>query len=40
MSGVVMKTLSFSADFKLFFVLIIFPLLVNLVIYWISDNLL
>ena len=32
--------LRFSVDFKLFFVLIMFPLVVNVLLFWISDNLL
>ena len=32
--------LRFSTDFKLFFVLICFPLTVNVLLFWISDNLL
>lgn len=39
-STVALGVLKFSADFKLFFVMIIFPLCVNVLIFWISDNLL
>lgn len=39
-SSVILGVLTFSADFKLFFVMIIFPLCVNVLIFWISDNLL
>ncbi len=39
-SSWVLGLLSFSADFKLFFVLICFPLMVNVILFWISDNLL
>jgi len=39
-SSLSLKFLSFSSDFKLFFVLILFPLVVNVMIFWISDSLL
>lgn len=39
-SSVLLKVLDFSTDFKLFFVMIIFPLFANIIIFWISDNLL
>lgn len=39
-SAWVLGLLDFSADFKLFFVLICFPLTVNIILFWISDNLL
>lgn len=35
-----LKIFEFSADLKLFFVLIIFPLFANICIFWISDSLL
>lgn len=35
-----MRLLGFSVDFKLFFVMIFFPLVVNVIIFWISDTLL
>jgi len=35
-----LKIFQFSADLKLFFVLIIFPLFANVCIFWISDQLL
>lgn len=39
-SGVILGFLSFSTDLKLFFVLILFPLTANVIIFWISDGLL
>ena len=39
-STFMLKILDFSVDFKLFFVMIIFPLFANVIIFWISDNLL
>ena len=39
-SSITLAFLSFSSDFKLFFVMIIFPLFVNVLVFWISDNLL
>lgn len=39
-SGWSLGFLEFSPDFKLFFVLICFPLTVNVLLFWISDNLL
>lgn len=39
-ASVTLGVLNFSADFKLFFVMIIFPLCVNVLVFWISDNLL
>lgn len=35
-----MDLLSFSDDFKLFFVMILFPLIVNILYFWISDTIL
>ena len=39
-ASVTLGVLKFSSDFKLFFVMIIFPLCVNVLVFWISDNLL
>lgn len=39
-SAVCLRVFDFSVDFKLFFVMIIFPLVVNVLAFWISDNLL
>ena len=39
-ASVVLGFLAFSIDFKLFFVLILFPLTANIIIFWTSDGLL